>query len=103
MKNLLTVRELQVRDRIKLGHPNKQIADYLGISIKTVEEHRANIMEKLNETAKSDLMNKYNVTDEEREQQISADREVLQVLAWAVAYVVVMGLAIYHIADVIGW
>ena len=48
-------------------------------------------------------MNKYNVTDDEREQQISADREVLQVLAWAVAYIVVMGLALYHIAEVVGW
>ena len=48
-------------------------------------------------------MNKYGVTDEEREQQISADREVLQVLAWVVAYIVIMCLALYHIADVVGW
>lgn len=48
-------------------------------------------------------MNKYGVTDEERDQQISADREVLKVLALAVAYVVVMCLALYHLVDVVGW
>ena len=44
----LTLRESQVLERIVAGRLNKQIADDLGISIKTVEAHRANIMEKLN-------------------------------------------------------
>ena len=44
----LTGREAQVLERIVAGRLNKQIADDLGISIKTVEAHRANIMEKLN-------------------------------------------------------
>jgi FixJ family two-component response regulator len=44
----LTTREAQVLERIVAGRLNKQIADDLGISIKTVEAHRANIMEKLN-------------------------------------------------------
>ena len=43
----LTGRESQVLERIVAGRLNKQIADDLGISIKTVEAHRANIMEKL--------------------------------------------------------
>ena len=43
----LTSRESQVLERIVAGRLNKQIADDLGISIKTVEAHRANIMEKL--------------------------------------------------------
>ena len=41
----LTTREAQVLERIVAGRLNKQIADDLGISIKTVEAHRANIME----------------------------------------------------------
>ena len=43
----LTAREQQVLERIVAGRLNKQIADDLGISIKTVEAHRANIMENL--------------------------------------------------------
>jgi DNA-binding NarL/FixJ family response regulator len=30
------------------GHPNKFIADYLCLSVKTVEKHRSNLMKKLN-------------------------------------------------------
>jgi DNA-binding NarL/FixJ family response regulator len=29
------------------GYKNKEIADYLCISVKTVEKHRANLMQKL--------------------------------------------------------
>ena len=38
------------------GRLNKQIADDLTISIKTVEAHRANIMEKLNVSTVADLL-----------------------------------------------
>lgn len=44
---LLTLREAQVLDRIVAGRINKQIGADLDISVKTVEAHRANIMEKL--------------------------------------------------------
>jgi FixJ family two-component response regulator len=52
----LTPREEQVLERIVAGRLNKQIADDLGISIKTVEAHRANIMDKMNANTVADLM-----------------------------------------------
>lgn len=52
----LTSRERQVLERIVVGRLNKQIADDLCISIKTVEAHRANIMEKLNANTVADLL-----------------------------------------------
>ena len=52
----LTSRESQVLERIVAGRLNKQIADDLGISIKTVEAHRANIMEKLGANTVADLL-----------------------------------------------
>ena len=52
----LTSREAQVLERIVAGRLNKQIADDLGISIKTVEAHSANIMEKLNANTVADLL-----------------------------------------------
>jgi FixJ family two-component response regulator len=52
----LTLRESQVMERIVAGRLNKQIADDLGISIKTVEAHRANIMEKLSANTVADLL-----------------------------------------------
>ncbi len=52
----LTARERQVLDLIVAGRLNKQIADDLGISIKTVEAHRANIMDKLDTRTMADLM-----------------------------------------------
>lgn len=52
----LTPREQQVLDRIVHGRLNKQIADDLGISIKTVEAHRASIMDKTGSGTVADLM-----------------------------------------------
>jgi len=52
----LTQREREVLVLIVDGKLNKQIADDLGISIKTVEAHRANIMEKLNANTVADLL-----------------------------------------------
>jgi DNA-binding NarL/FixJ family response regulator len=43
----LTSRERQILKLIAEGYKNKEIADDLCISIKTVEKHRANLMEKL--------------------------------------------------------
>lgn len=44
---LLTARELEVLDGLACGYPNKTIAYDLGISARTVEVYRANVMEKL--------------------------------------------------------
>jgi two-component system response regulator NreC len=43
----LTHREREILKLIAEGYKNKEIADDLCISVKTVEKHRANIMEKL--------------------------------------------------------
>jgi DNA-binding NarL/FixJ family response regulator len=45
--DILTPRELQILKLIAEAHTSKEIAEMLVISIKTVERHRANILEKL--------------------------------------------------------
>jgi DNA-binding NarL/FixJ family response regulator len=45
---LLTSRELEVLQLVAEGKANKETAQELGISIKTVEKHRQSLMEKLN-------------------------------------------------------
>jgi two-component system sensor histidine kinase TtrS len=42
----LTKRELEILSMICFGHPSKEIAETLGISPKTVEYHRANLLQK---------------------------------------------------------
>jgi len=44
----LTIREREILKLIAEGKANKEIASLLNISIRTVEHHRANIMDKLN-------------------------------------------------------
>ena len=44
----LSQRERQILKLIAEGYKNKEIAAYLGISLKTVQKHRANLMKKLN-------------------------------------------------------
>jgi DNA-binding NarL/FixJ family response regulator len=46
-EGLVTGRERQVLTRIALGQSNKSIARDLGLSVKTIEKHRANLMRKL--------------------------------------------------------
>jgi DNA-binding NarL/FixJ family response regulator len=43
----VTQRERQILKLIAEGHTNKSMSDYLCISVKTVEKHRANLMKKL--------------------------------------------------------
>jgi two-component system, LuxR family, response regulator FixJ len=53
---LLTSREREVLDLVAAGEPNKIIARQLGISFRTVELHRAHIIEKLQARSLSDLI-----------------------------------------------
>jgi DNA-binding NarL/FixJ family response regulator len=53
--DMLTQRERGILKLIAEGYKNKEIADYLCISVKTVEKHRANLMQKLDLHNISDL------------------------------------------------
>jgi DNA-binding NarL/FixJ family response regulator len=53
--DVLTPRELQVLKLIAEAHTSKEIAKELFISIKTVERHRANILDKLGMTDRVEL------------------------------------------------
>ena len=53
---VLTPREREIFDRIVTGNSNKTIALDLGIGIRTVESHRANLMEKLKAKTLVDLV-----------------------------------------------
>jgi two-component system response regulator FixJ len=52
----LTPREREVFELVARGEPNKVIARHLGISFRTVELHRAHIIEKLQARSLSDLI-----------------------------------------------
>jgi DNA-binding NarL/FixJ family response regulator len=60
--NLLSEREIEVINQIKDGLSSKEIADKLGISIKTVEVHRHNILKKLKVKNTASLINFINST-----------------------------------------
>lgn len=52
----LTPREREVLDLVVQGQPNKAVANALGLSSKTVEFHRAKVMEKLQVRSLADLV-----------------------------------------------
>ncbi|WP_321164157.1 response regulator transcription factor [Tepidibacillus decaturensis] len=54
--DLLSSREKEVLSFVALGYSNKEIADKLVISVKTVENHKAKIMEKLQLTTRPQLV-----------------------------------------------
>jgi DNA-binding NarL/FixJ family response regulator len=52
----LTDREREVLQLVAEGHSNKEVAERLGISIKTVQTHRAHLMRKLDAHDRVDLV-----------------------------------------------
>ena len=52
----LTKRESEVFALLAQGHPNKVVADTLGISMRTAENHRKHIMRKLEIHSISELV-----------------------------------------------
>jgi len=52
----LTPRELEVMEMVTNGKSNKEIASSLGVSSKTVEAHRARVMEKMEAESLADLV-----------------------------------------------
>ena len=45
---LVTPRQRDILRLISIGHTNREIANTLGISVRTVEVHRFNLMQRLN-------------------------------------------------------
>ncbi|MCF6092570.1 response regulator transcription factor [Microaerobacter geothermalis] len=54
--DLLSEREKEILSLVAKGYTNKEVADLLAISTKTVENHKANIMEKLGLSTRRDLI-----------------------------------------------
>jgi len=54
--SLLSVREKEVLTLIAKGYSNKEIAEMLTISVKTVETHKGNLMEKLQMKTRPELV-----------------------------------------------
>lgn len=52
----LTPREVEVLCMIARGHTNRQIAGMLSLSVRTVETHRSNVMDKLNLRSRVELV-----------------------------------------------
>jgi two-component system response regulator NreC len=52
----LTPRELDVLRLLVRGNTNRQVADELGLSTRTVESHRANLQGKLGLTSRVELV-----------------------------------------------
>src|SRR5258705_11756289 len=56
LKAALTPREREIVQLLAEGNSNKETASALGVSVKTIEAHRANIMRKLRLRSVTDLV-----------------------------------------------
>ena len=54
--NVLSPREREVLDLVAQGYTNQQMADRLGLSVKTVETYRSRLVEKLGLQSRADLV-----------------------------------------------
>ncbi|MNN50242.1 Oxygen regulatory protein NreC [compost metagenome] len=52
----MSTREIEILPLVAKGYGNKEIAEMLHISVKTVEAHKAKIMEKLNLKSRPELV-----------------------------------------------
>jgi two-component system response regulator NreC len=52
----LSAKEEEVLRRVALGHTNNEIAEMLGLSLRTVETHRARILQKLGRRTRAELV-----------------------------------------------
>ena len=52
----LSQREFEVLHLLAWGHTNKEIAEHLGVSAKTIEAHRANGLRKLGMKRRAELV-----------------------------------------------
>lgn len=57
ISNILTKKELEVMNYISKGFGSKQIADTMKISVNTVQNHRKNMLSKMNCKSSSELIN----------------------------------------------
>ncbi len=60
----LTPREHEVMEQVVAGRANKEIASALGVSVKTVEAHRAKVMDKMNAHSLAELVRMYLTTQQ---------------------------------------
>jgi DNA-binding NarL/FixJ family response regulator len=54
--NCLTEREEEVMRLVAWGYTNKEVANFLNISVRTVETHKVNLMEKLDFKSRTDIV-----------------------------------------------
>ena len=55
-EDLLTGRQREVLRLLALGHTNQEAAEALGLSVRTVETHRAHVMQKLRISSRAELV-----------------------------------------------